>query len=598
MHDLQLSCEMLAIDLVLRRHMDVDRCDLVVVWKSVLANVCDVPELLGLRLQIVASVRHTDARHWLPAAPVQEAVVSHLGHIGRHDVDGRLPGTVAANAVVRLPAIGVGVVPSFHTTVAVRGGVHSVLGQAGHPLVFHGRLDRHRHQGRVHTRDRQGEEVELLQVDLKGRLEHHPPHAPARTGGRHGAAAVPEPIAREHIRQARGDVDGLVGYVRTAIPDGLLVHLLAKTEVPQERALRAQLEGHADHYPVEMVVLAQAPVVSRCMSSRCRWRRRSDGVAEQHMLDHELTVVADAIDGVCRNWLDRNLLRHESPAIHVHVAEVAMPIGHMCVKGVHRRRDADLAAGLVVHLVILGSSHLWVGAVEIHGRLRALLGLLPALRAFPRGANSLHGLAAGGRVAPADLKLVDGYCPAFPLLHGPLVHVPGVFLEHLGQLLDLHRLDGLHGAEHKPVHRLGAGRHRHAAVVEVGVPTKSGSDSLMEVDAHRCRPLALGQEVALVEAHLLKHRAAEAGILRDLEQGAHHKSLLQRIGIALRFVNDHHLGIVMGAVDGMKARSREVDLGGLVDDRLALEVDELQGSKGSINMGRAHVLADLDHGVL
>mmetsp|Transcript_19408 Transcript_19408/g.51306 ORF Transcript_19408/g.51306 Transcript_19408/m.51306 type:complete len:366 (+) Transcript_19408:721-1818(+) len=309
-HDVELRGVLRAVDHVLGRHVEVELHDRVEVQEAVVSDKLRVAHLPVGHLDVVASVRHAEARYRLPADPLQETVGAHDDIRRRcRDIDGRLRRAGATERVLAFPAALVTIAPERRLLTVLEGRLGKVAAIRLVGLHREGRevllpdvsaRDAVRHLRGVRAGDLRDEGVELLHARLQRRLEDHPTDRVTASRVRR-VAAVPVPRPLQRGLQQLAEVDALLQVVVRAIPDGSRVARRAEAEVGKELAVPALLhEDHGCHHVHVQDVARQALPV---------------GVAEHHVLDCDLGLVADAINGVRGDWLHGDVVSEEDVAL-------------------------------------------------------------------------------------------------------------------------------------------------------------------------------------------------------------------------------------------------------------------------------------------
>mmetsp|Transcript_212 Transcript_212/g.479 ORF Transcript_212/g.479 Transcript_212/m.479 type:complete len:283 (-) Transcript_212:693-1541(-) len=261
----------------------------------------------------------------------------------------------------------------------------------------------------------------------------------------------------------------------------------AESQIPEQGALRAQVQWDAHHHLVHAGLLKQTAVrrMSRglgslssgllCCGLLCGGHQQ--GVAVENALNQKFACVALAVNIVLRNGLDRNLRSFEGPSLDHQTSKASLGI-----QGVGGGGDGDV--GSFLELQHLGHVHgvlRRVGLAAVDGDGGEAAGLLPA------GGNLLGALgvavhfrhrgsddAVGGDLAAHLIRVAD--------LKGSLRDAASVLRELSLQRFDLGRGGCLLLGENDPLDVLGAGGHGDAAAVRVRLARKGSAEGAGEVD--------------------------------------------------------------------------------------------------------------------
>mmetsp|Transcript_148636 Transcript_148636/g.477246 ORF Transcript_148636/g.477246 Transcript_148636/m.477246 type:complete len:235 (+) Transcript_148636:1322-2026(+) len=213
--------------------------------------------------------------------------------------------------------------------------------------------------------------------------------------------AVPEPAPCERILQLVCEVDRSGREERRAVVDPA-ARALVEAELTQEDVFRPELQWNAHNDLVHVVNEVRQALPER--------------VAEHDVLDEELALRVDAVDGVLGDGLERDVHGVEDMPVQPQAAEVVVFLNEG-IQRVGRGGHLDVVHGLVPNEI----AHLELrmplsgldghGGVDVHGReapaITAVVDI-PTLRTFQPSALVVCSLARRGPVIASDVRAVHG----------------------------------------------------------------------------------------------------------------------------------------------------------------------------------------------
>mmetsp|Transcript_45485 Transcript_45485/g.108130 ORF Transcript_45485/g.108130 Transcript_45485/m.108130 type:complete len:394 (-) Transcript_45485:32-1213(-) len=261
MHNVQFCSKLPAIDHVLRGHVQVKLRDVVKLGETIITNQLDVAKHVAGHDEAVAVVLHPKVFDWLPVHTAEEPGVAFELDLLREDVDGRLLPACPAGRVCHVPTMHIVISPVFwiiaihmQTQCPIRQCIEEyVLG-----VVLRCESGRIEPYGIIATHW-QHQIVELCQTGCDRSLEHDPPNAPLGTTRLDHPATVEEVVAIQCTVDAGLEVHSCLNVVVMHILDAILIGLEWQAQLPQQRTLHSQLDGHANIQPVKLVLRLLKP---------------------------------------------------------------------------------------------------------------------------------------------------------------------------------------------------------------------------------------------------------------------------------------------------------------------------------------------------